>query len=125
MTKIDSTKNLSGRKVLEFPHCMFLIRLPRSIFCRNGKKKQKIQIIFKFFSETGKCSWHCTPQQLSAHLKRINHGLLNETSEAETTDDETSSPRGRRRRNRRYYYTYFLNYTMLQKLSKCEVNASI
>ena len=28
MTKLDFTSNLSGRKILKFPHCVFPIRLP-------------------------------------------------------------------------------------------------
>merc|ERR1719414_1599342 len=55
----------------------------------------------------GKCSWHHVPN-MNFHLKRLNNGLQEMNSEAETTDDETSSPShrtsgaaGRRRRNRR------------------------
>ena len=31
MTKIDFTQILSGRNILKFPHCVFPIRLPRSV----------------------------------------------------------------------------------------------
>ena len=31
MTRIDLTQNLSDRKILKFPHCVFPIRLARSI----------------------------------------------------------------------------------------------
>ena len=31
MTNIDFTYNLSGRKILKFPHCAFPIRLPKSV----------------------------------------------------------------------------------------------
>ena len=46
ITKIDFTQNLSGRKVLEFRHCMFPIRLPRSVFCQIEKKKLKLFLNF-------------------------------------------------------------------------------
>ena len=34
MTKMDFMLNLSDRKILKFPHCVFPIRLPRSVFKR-------------------------------------------------------------------------------------------
>ena len=45
MTQIDLTQNLSGRKILKFPHCVFPIRLPRSVI------KQIILTILSFHLE--------------------------------------------------------------------------
>ena len=76
----------------------------------KGKRMSKIRPEFIVYDpqlqedKDGKCSWHHVPN-MNFHLKRLNNGLQEMNSEAETTDDETSSPRaggGRRRRNRRF-----------------------
>ena len=79
----------------------------------KGKRMSKIRPEFIIYDpqlqedKDGKCSWHHVPN-MNFHLKRLNNGLQEMNSEAETTDDETSSPShrtsgaaGRRRRNRR------------------------
>ena len=67
----------------------------------------KSVVFFSVDTESGRCSWHHVPN-LNFHLKRLNNGLQENGSEADSTDDETASPRGRRRRNRRLAYYLFL-----------------
>ena len=47
MTKIDFTQNLSGRKILQFSHCVFRIKLPRSV---ANLELQKIYVFQSFES---------------------------------------------------------------------------
>ena len=84
---------LNYPKMLKLEIVLGIVECPNFQVCKQ-----------KFVDKQLKYYLH-NPNQLSAHLKRLNQGLQEAsggaTSEAETTDEETSSPRGRRRRNRR------------------------
>ena len=118
-TKPDSataSSNASGAGQNNNPtsaYTLYLEHLGGFLPLLKGKRMSKIRPEFIVYDpqlqedKDGKCSWHHVPN-MNFHLKRLNNGLQEINSEAETTDDETSSPShrtsgaaGRRRRNRR------------------------
>ena len=63
MTKIDFTQDLRGRKIQEFPHCVFPIRLPRSVdwqletFRTKVFCQKKVSWLLSFFINFNKEKW--------------------------------------------------------------------